>query len=166
MTRANPESQRLVIGAFLFLAAVACAVAPLPLALRSAGALLFSYLAFAASGMPFAYLSALVAPPLGLLSGDHEWLVMLPIILSANLLAMLGLEYAWRYPALLVSPLLQVVPQLFVMQASKRELFAVSLPWEQNAGNWVALHGLVAVAGVLVALYLDRKRSRLEPQEA
>lgn len=160
MTSGAPATQRFVIGAFLFLAAVACAVAPLPIAFRSAGILLFSYLAFAVGGSPAAHLTALLAPPLGLISGDSEWLVMLPIILASNLLAMIGLEFAWRYAALLVSPLLQAIPQVFVLNLSRQELFAVDLPWEPGTQMWIALHILTALAGVLVAVYLDRRRER------
>jgi hypothetical protein len=158
--RTPPAPQRLVIGAFLFLAAVAFAVAPLPLALRSGGILLFSYLSFAIGGAPAAHLSALLAPPAGLITGDQEWLVMLPIILATNLLAMIGLEFAWRYLALLVSPLLQAIPQVVVLTASKQELFAVDLPWEPRATVWILLHTLTSLAGVLVAVYLDRRRER------
>jgi hypothetical protein len=160
VTSAAPATQRLVIGVFLFLAAVACAVAPLPLAFRSSGILLFAYLAFSVGGAPAAHLIALLAPPLGLISGDSDWLVMLPIVLSSNLLAMIGLEFAWRYPALLVSPLLQSVPQLFVLTITKQELFRVELPWDPRPDVWVALHVLVALGGVLVVVYLDRRRQR------
>ncbi|MEX2534872.1 MAG: hypothetical protein WD273_04650 [Trueperaceae bacterium] len=160
MTRTAPATQRLVIGAFLFLAAVACAVAPLPLAFRSSGVLLFAYLAFSVGGPAAAHVTALLAPPVGLISGDGEWLVMLPIILASNLLAMIGLEFAWRYPALLVSPLLQAIPQLFVVNASTQELFAVDLPWGPRATVWIALHALTALAGVLVVVFLDRRRER------
>jgi hypothetical protein len=160
MTRGAPATQRFIIGAFLFLAAVVCAVAPLPLAFRSAGILFFSYLSFAIGGAPAAHLTALLAPPLGLISGDSGWLVMLPIILACNLLAMIGLEFAWRYAALLVSPLLLAIPQVFVLNLSQQELFAVDLPWEPRAQMWIALHILTALAGVLVAVYLDRRRER------
>jgi hypothetical protein len=160
VTSSAPATQRLAIGAFLFLAAVACAVAPLPLAFRSSGILLFAYLAFSVGGSPAAQLIALLAPPLGLISGDHDWLVMLPITLSSNLLAMIGLEYAWRYPALLVSPLLQTIPQLFVLLVSRQVLFEVELPWEPRPDIWIALHTLTALAGVLVVVYLDRRRER------
>ncbi len=159
MIRTAPAPLNLVIGTFLVLAAVVSAVAPLPPMFRSLGILLFSYLAFAMSGMPFAYLAALLAPPLGLISSDANWLVMLPIVLSSNLLAMLGLEFAWRYPAVVISPLLQIAPQLFVMQMSRRELFQVALPWEPNPSLWIGLHALVAVAGVLAAVMLDRRRA-------
>jgi len=152
--------QRLFIALFVFLAAVAVAVAPLPLMFRSVGVVLCAYLAFSTAGMPAAYLTALLAPPLGLIRGDEEWLVMLPILLSGNLLAMLGLEFAWRLPALLVSPLLLVAPALLTWQLSSRPLFEVSLPWAGQETSWIALHLLVAAAGVLVALFLDRRRSR------
>lgn len=164
MIRAAPAPQRYIIGTFLFLGAVACAVAPIPLALRSTGILLFSYLAFAVAGPPAGFAGALIAPAVGLVSGDYDWLVMLPIITSSNLLALIGLELTWRYLALLVSPLLQVIPQVFVLTLSKQELFEVTLPWEPNASGWIALHGLVAVAGVLLAIVLDRRRERQTKQ--
>ena len=160
MIRTVSAPQIIVIGVFLFLAAVVVAVAPLPLLLRSLGVLLFSYLAFAMGGMPFAYLTALLAPPLALIAGDPDWLVMLPMMLSGNLLAMLGLEYGWRRPALVVSPLLMSVPLIFVRIASRRDLFTVSLPWDSVAGLWITLHMLVAVAGILVAIVLDRRRAQ------
>lgn len=165
MIRTVPAPQRFVIGGFLFLAAVACAVAPLPLAFRSSGTLLFAYLAFSVGGAPAGHFTALLAPPVGLISGDPDWLVMLPIILATNLLAVIGLEYGWRYLALLLSPLLQAIPQLLVWNASDQPLFAVALPWEPNPPNWIALHTLIAIAGVLVAIYLDRRRER-EPAKA
>lgn len=160
MIRTAPMPQRLFVALFVFLAAVAFAVAPLPLMFRSVGIVLCAYLAFSAAGMPAAYLTALLAPPLGLIRGDQEWLVMLPILLSGNLLAMLGLEFAWRLPALIVSPLLLVAPALLTWQLSSRPLFEVALPWAGQESNWIALHLLVAAAGVLVALFLDRRRSR------
>lgn len=155
-----PASQRLIIGGFLFLAAVACAVAPLPLAFRSSGILLIAYLSYSVGGAPAAQLTALLAPAIGLINGDQGWLVMLPVVTASNLLAIIGLEYAWRYPALAVSPLLQSIPQLFVANASQQELFAVTLPWEPGVSTWIGLHALTALAGVLVAIYLDRRRER------
>lgn len=155
-----PGPQRIVIGVFLFLAAVACAVAPLPLAFRSAGVLFFACVAFSIGGSQLGYLTALLAPPAGLLTGDQQWLVMLPIVLASNMLAIMGLEFAWRYWALLVAPLLQAVPQLFVQRASQQELFAVSLPWEPAPSSWILLHVLTTLAGVLVAVYLERRRER------
>ena len=152
--------QRLFIALFIFLAAVVFAVAPLPLAFRSAGIVLCAYLAFATAGMPAAYLTALLAPALALIRGDQEWLIMLPIILSGNLLAMLGLEFSWRAAAIVVSPLLLIAPALLTWQLSSRPLFEVTLPWAGQETTWLALHALVAVAGILVAFYLDRRRSR------
>lgn len=158
--RLAPEPQRTIIGIFLVLAAVVAAVAPLPLSLRSALIVLLAYLAFANGGMPYAYLAALAAPALGLVAGDPGWLVMLPVVLSGNLLAMLGLEFSWRWPALLVSPALLVLPAAFVRIMAQRELFAVDLPWDDGSGAWVALHLLVAVFGVLIALLIDRRRGQ------
>jgi hypothetical protein len=158
--RVAPDPQRVIVGAFLVLAAVVCAVAPVPIVFRSVGIVLFSYLAFGMAGMPFAYLAALLAPPLGLLSGSVDWLVMLPIVMSGNLLGMLGLEYAWRYPALVLSPLLLVTPALFVQVTTRRELFAVELPWDDTRGAWITLHLLVALLGILTAFVLDRRRSQ------
>ena len=158
MIRTAPAPQSVIIGVFLVLLAAVAAVAPLPLALRSAGILLSAYLAFAMGGMPWAYVAALVAPPLGLLGGDESWLVMLPVVLSSNLLAMLGLEYAWRWPALVVSPALLIAPQLVTLALSQRALFRVELPWEPNAFAWLTLHALVAVAGILAAILLERRR--------
>jgi hypothetical protein len=157
--RAAAEPQRTIIGTFMVLAAVVAAVAPMPVSLRSAAVALFAYLAFAAGGMAFAYVAALLAPALGLLGGDAPWLVMLPIVLSGNLLAMLGLEFAWRWAALIVSPVLLVAPALFVQTMSRRELFRVELPWDDARGVWVGLHLLVGVFGVLVALLIDRQRA-------
>ena len=155
--RTLPAPQSYIIGLFLFLVAAALAVSPLPLLYRSAGILLIMYLAFSVAGMGFAYLTALLAPPVGLLSGDPNWLVMLPIVLTSALLGALGLEYAWRYPALVVSPLLVALPPFIAYTLSRQELFRVALPWEP-APTWIGLHALLALAGVLVAVYLDRRR--------
>lgn len=160
MIRTAPEPQRSIVGTFLVLAAVVAAVAPMAVSLRSATVVLFAYLGFAVGGMPFAYLAALVAPALGLVAGDGDWLVMLPIVLSGNLLAMLGLEFAWRWWALLVSPALLVVPALFVQTMARTELFRVALPWDDGRGAWVGLHLLVAVFGVLIAILMERRRMR------
>lgn len=151
--------QRLFIGLFVFLAAVVVAVAPLPPVFRSAGIALCAYMAFAGAGMPAAYLTALIAPPLGLVQGPGDWLVMLPIVLAGNLLAMLGLEYSWRLPAVVVSPLLLVAPSFVSWQLSRQDLFEVSLPWAVAERTWVLLHLLVGVAGVLLALLVDRRRT-------
>jgi hypothetical protein len=158
--RTAPQPQSTIIGVFLVLLAAVAAVAPIPLALRSAGIVLAAYLAFGVGGMPWAYLAALVAPPVGLIGGDEAWLVMLPVVLSGNLLAMLGLEYAWRWPALVVSPALLLAPQVVTLALSQRQLFRVELPWEPNALAWLLLHGLVAVAGILVAILLERRRAQ------
>lgn len=158
MIRTAPAPQSLVVGIFLVLAAAVFAVAPIPLVLRSVGIVASAYAAFAVGGMPWAYLAALVAPPMGMLSGDAEWLVMLPVVLSGNLLAMLGLEYAWRWPALALSPLLLVLPHLFTLLVSQRALFRVQLPWEPSGTAWILLHLLVAVAGILAAILLERRR--------
>lgn len=165
MIRTVAMPQRLFIGIFFFLAAVVCAVAPMPLLFRSLGIAFAAYLGFAAAGMPAAYLIALLAPPLGLISGDADWLVMLPVVLSGNLLAMIGLEYGWRFPAIALSPVLLVLPALVAWQLPNQELFEVTLPWGEQQGSWIALHLLVAVAGVLVAIYLDRRRAKAAEAE-
>jgi hypothetical protein len=155
-----PKPLNIVVGIFLFLLAAVCAAAPIPMVYRSLGIVLATYLAFSSSGTPFAYLTALVSPLIGLIARDEAWFVMLPIIMSSLLLAVLALEFAWRYPALILSPLLFILPQVITMQLSKDELFFVTLPWEP-ANSWVSLHFLVAFAGVLVAIYLDRRRERI-----
>ncbi len=159
MIRTAPMPQRLFAGLFFFLAAVVCAAAPMPIMFRSLGIALSAYLAFAAAGMPAAYLAALLAPPVGLIGGDPDWLVMLPVVVSGNLLAMLALEFGWRYAAVLLSPALLVAPAVVSWQLAKRPLFEVELPWGVGEGTWVALHFLVAVLGVLLALYVDRRRA-------
>ncbi|CAN5761154.1 hypothetical protein BH24DEI2_BH24DEI2_14560 [soil metagenome] len=157
--RTLPAPQSYIIGFFLFLVAAALAVSPLPLLYRSAGILFIMYLTFSVAGMGFVYLTALLAPPVGLLSGNADRLVMLPPVLASTLLGALGLEYAWRYPALVVSPLLAVLPPFIAYTLSRQTLFAVALPWEP-APTWLGLHALVALAGVLVAVYLDRRRAQ------
>ena len=162
MIRTVAMPQRLFIGLFFFLCAVVCAVAPMPILFRSLGIVLSAYLGFAMAGMPAAYLTALLAPPVGLVGGDPDWLVMLPVVLSGNLLGMIGLEYGWRLLAVPLSPILLVLPALVAWQLPLRmSLFEVTLPWEGQQGTWVALHLLVAAAGVLVSLYLHRRRVRL-----
>jgi hypothetical protein len=164
MIHTLPRPQNIIIGTFLFLLAAVSAAAPIPLLYRSLGIVLCTYLAFSAGGMPFAYLTALFAPPLGLINGDQNWLVMLPIVMSSLLLAVLALEYAWRYPALILSPLLFTIPQFIAMRLSRNELFAVTLPWEP-AQSWVGIHALTALGGVLIAIYLDRVRERSAPAD-
>jgi hypothetical protein len=160
--RTAPEPQRTIVGTFLVLLAVVAAVAPMAVSLRSAAIALVAYLAFAVGGMPFAYLAALVGPALGLVAGDVDWLVMLPIVLSGNLLAMLALEFAWRWWAVLLSPALLVVPAAFVQAMAQRELFRVELPWDDARGAWIGLHLLVGVFGVLVAILIERRRARAD----
>lgn len=160
MIRTAPPPQSLVVGVFLFLLAAVAAVAPLPPLLRSLGIVVASYLAFGMGGMPYAYVTALLTPPIGLLGGDAEWLVLLPVVMSSNLLAMLGLEYGWRWAALAVSPLLLAAPPLVTWTLSNRALFQVDLPWQPNGGIWVLLHLLVGLAGVLTAIMLERRRLR------
>ena len=159
MIRTAPAPQNLIIGGFFVLVAVVAAVAPVPLVFRSLGVLFSAYLAFAMGGMPFAYVTALLVPPVGLIRGDVDWLVMLPIVLSSNLLGMLGLEFAWRWAALVVSPLLVIAPLAFVSVMSERSLFEVELPWDPGSGQWVFLHGLIALGGVLVGVLMDRRRA-------
>ena len=161
MIRTLPTPQNFIIGSFLVLAAAAFAAAPLSLALRSVGILLITYLAFSVGGASFAYLSALIAPPVGLIGGDPTWLVMLPIIMSGTLLGVLGLEFAWRYPALLISPLLVALPHFIAWRMAQQSLFEIDLPWG-NPTNWLGLHLLSALAGVLICIYFDRRRERLE----
>lgn len=155
-----PKPLNIVVGIFLFLLAAVCAAAPIPMVYRSLGIVIATYLAFSSSGSPFAYLTALVSPLIGLIARDVDWFIMLPIIMSSLLLAVLALEFAWRYPALILSPLLFILPQVVAMQLSKDDLFFVTLPWEP-ASSWVNLHLLVAFAGVLIAIYLDRRRERI-----
>ena len=162
MIRTVAMPQRLFIGSFFFLAAVVCAVAPMPALFRSLGVVLSAYLGFAAAGMPAAYLTALLAPPMGLITGEAGSMAMLPIVLSGNLLAMIGLEYGWRYFAVILSPLLLVTPAVVAWQLSQRPLFEVSLPFSGGESTWVLLHLLVGVAGILIALYLDRRRALAE----
>lgn len=162
MIRTAPEPQRTIIGTFLVLAAVVAAVAPMAVSLRSAAIALIAYLAFSIGGMPFAYLAALLGPALGLVAGDVDWLVMLPVVLSGNVLAMLALEFAWRWWAVVLSPALLVVPAAFVQTMAQRELFRVELPWDDARGAWIGLHLLVGVFGVLVALLVERRRLRTD----
>lgn len=153
-----PKRAHPVVGLFFFLAAVAVAAAPLPELYRSLGVTLLAYLAFVLLRPSFAYLIVILAPPLGLVSGSSDWLVLQPLVISAGLLGVLGLEYAWRYPALVVSPLLHLAPYLVSWRMMQTELFAVALPLLPSAELWITLQGLVALAGTLFALYLDRRR--------
>lgn len=144
----------------MFLAAVLCAVLPLPPLVRSAAILLLSYVGFAFSGLGAALLTGLLAPAAGLLAGDADWLVMLPLILSSNLLALLGLDLGWRYAAIVISPLVQAAPQIAALVLSRKELFLVDLPWDDTAPSWVLLHLLISLFGVLLALFFERRGRR------
>ena len=151
---------RLVQGTFLVLAACVLAVAPLPLILKSAGIAFLSYMAFVAGGMPWAYLAALVAPPVGLLTGDPAWLVMLPIVMSGLLLGTLALEFAWSWPAVVASPAALIAPHVTTLVMARQDLFRLDLPWDPGGEAWIVVHLLVSVAGVLIALLVDRRSSR------
>lgn len=162
---AASPGQRPFVGVFLFLGAVFLAVAPVPLLFKDLGIILLAYLAFVLSRATFAYMVVILAPPLGLLlSGSPEWLVLQPIMISAGLLAILGLEYAWRYPALVVSPLLYIMPYFVSWQLSQIELLAVDLPFVPSPQVWITLHLLVAILGVLLALYIERRQARWREQ--
>lgn len=160
MIRTAAEPARTVIGTFLVLAAMAAALAPMAVSLRSVAVVMLAYFAFSVGGMAFAYLAALLAPAVGLLSGDPAWLIMLPVVLAGNLLAMIGLEFSWRSWALLVSPLLLITPALVVQLLSRQALFRIDLPWDDGNGAWVPLHLLVGLFGMLIALWVDRQRAR------
>lgn len=149
-------SHTLIVGTFLFLLAVVLAVAPLPLLVRSLGVVLCSYAAFTFAGLPFAFAAALLAPVAGLLTGGETWLILLPLMLVSGLLALLGLDYAWGVPALVVSPLLYVLPQLIVWALSQRSLFAVALPWSPSLPLWLGLHALAAAVGTAGAFWWGR----------
>lgn len=155
-TRGRARTPSFVVGFFLFLLAALLAVAPLPLLARSLGVVLTTYAAFAYAGLPFAFAAALLAPVAGLLTGGPDWLVMLPLLLVSGLLALLGLDYAWPRAAVVVSPLLYVLPQLIVWALSQRSLFAVALPWSPSAPVWLGLHALAALVGTAGALALRR----------
>jgi len=161
-TLKNP--QKSIISIFLFLAASAIAISPLNMEYRAAGILGMSYLAFSTGGLSFAYLTALLAPIIGLIGGDNQWLIMLPIILSSLFLAILGLEYSWRYASLIISPLLFISPQIVANFLSKKELFFVQLPWEP-AEKWIYLQLLTAIGSVLLIVYIDRLRERHEAKQ-
>ena len=157
-TPSSPKN--IFIGLFLCFFAAVMVVSPLPMLYRSMIVLFIAYLAASYGGMPFAYIVVIIIPPLGLLKQDDTWLIFLPMIISSGLLAMLGLEYSWRYAAILISPFLYVVPQLFVSKVSEHRLFAIEIPWEPSATRWLMLHAFVAGAGVLTMFFLDRKRQK------
>ncbi|MEZ4608443.1 MAG: hypothetical protein R2865_17050, partial [Deinococcales bacterium] len=118
------------------LAAVAT-VLPLSLFYRSLLILASSYLAFSFGGIAFAYLIALFMPLIGIIVDSNTWLILSPVILSANLLAMLGLDYGWRYGALLLSPLLYAIPVIFVSRIAQHRLFNLDLSWTPSLNLWL-----------------------------
>lgn len=160
--RTAPAPQNLIIGVLFLIAAGVFALAPVPMLYRSLGVLLCGTLVYSYSGAFFAQMIVLVAPCLGLLSGDPDWLVMLPIVLSSGILGMLALDFSWRYPAMLVAPVFYLVPTVFAWQISQRRLFEVTLPWEPSPEVWIGAHGLMLFAGALIAVFLDRRRGRAE----
>ncbi len=164
-TLKNP--QKIIVSIFLFLLAALISMSPLNLSLEYRAALIvaISYLSFSTGGLSFAYLTALIAPLFGLIGGDTDWLIMLPIFMSSLFLAILGLEYAWRYAALIISPLLFIAPQIIANMMSKINLFAIKLPWEP-AQNWIKLQLLAAIASVLLIVYIDRLRERQANKQA
>ncbi len=156
-----PSPQNIFIGLFLCFFAAVVVASPLPMLYRSVAILFIAYLAASYGGMPFAYIVIILIPPLGLLKQDDSWLIFLPMMVSSGLLAMLGLEYSWRYAAILISPFFYLIPQILIWQISEHRLFALTLPWQPNVTRWLTLHAFVAGAGVLTVLFLDRKRQRL-----
>ncbi|MDZ7703461.1 MAG: hypothetical protein U5L04_03135 [Trueperaceae bacterium] len=160
--RTAPAPQNIIIGVMFLIAAGVFALAPVPMIYRSLGVLVCGTLVYSYSGAFFAQMIVLVAPCLGLLSGDPDWLVMLPIILSSGILGMLALDFSWRYPAIVVAPVFYLVPTAFAWQLSQRRLFEVTLPWEPSPEVWVGAHGLTLFAGVLIAVFLDRRRGKAE----
>ncbi len=155
-----PPPKNIFMGLFLCFFAAVIIVSPLPILYRSMLTLFTAYLAASYGGMPFAYIVVVLVPPLGLLKQDDSWLIFLPMIISSGLLAMLGLEYSWRYAALLISPFLYILPQLFVWKVSEHRLFEIAIPWQPSATRWLIIHAFVAGAGVLTMLFLDRKRQK------
>lgn len=165
MIRTLPSPQNFIIGTFVLLAAVVCVLAPIPLLYRSLGLLFATYLAFSVAGTPLAYFIAIITPLAGLVGGDMNWLILLPIVLSSLLLAVVGLEYAWRYAALIVSPLLFLAPQYIAQEMAKLELFSIALPWEP-VNAWLAIHALASLAATLIVVLIDRLRERSETRKA
>jgi len=160
MIRTAPQPYNLFVGAGLILLSVAIALSPLATLYRSVAILFCAYLAFSNSGTPAAYIIVLFSPLFGLRVDTNTWLVLLPVMLSANLLAMLGLDYGWRYGAIVLSPVLAVLPAVIAWQGALHPLFSVDLPWQPDARTWIVMHAVVAFAGVVIGLALDFKRSR------
>lgn len=162
MIRTAPQPYNLFAGAGLVLLSIAIALSPVATLYRSVAILFCAYLAFSNSGTPAAYVIVLFSPLFGLRYETDTWLVLLPVMLSANLLAMLGLDYGWRYGAIVLSPLLAILPPLIAWQGSLHPLFDVTLPWQPDAGTWLVMHAVVALAGVAIGLALDYKRAQAE----
>jgi hypothetical protein len=160
MIRTAPQPYNLFLGAGLILLSVAIALSPLATLYRSVAILFCAYLAFSNSGTPAAYVIVLFSPLFGLRVETDIWLVLLPVMLSANLLAILGLDYGWRYGAIVLSPALAVLPAIIAWQGSLHPLFNVNLPWQPDAQTWIVMHAVVALAGVVIGLALDYKRAR------
>lgn len=162
MIRTAPQPYNLFVGAGLILLSVVVALLPIATLYRSVAILLCAYLAFSNSGTAAAYIIVLFSPLFGLRYETSQWLVLLPIMLSTNLLAILGLDYGWRYGAIILSPLLCALPQIVAWQGAQHPLMNVVLPWEPSATTWLTLHVLTAVAGVAMGLALDYKRRPLK----
>lgn len=160
MIRTAPQPYNLFVGAGLILLSVAIALSPLATLYRSVAILFCAYVAFSNSGTLAAYVIVLFSPLFGLRVETDIWLVLLPVMLSANLLAMLGLDYGWRYGAIVLSPVLAVLPPIIAWQGSLHPLFNVNLPWQPDAQTWIVMHAVVAFAGVVIGLALDYKRAR------
>lgn len=166
MIRTAPQPYNLFLGAGLVLLSIAIALSPLATLYRSVAILFCAYLAFSNSGTPAAYVIVLFSPLFGLRVETDTWLVLLPVMLSANVLAILGMDYGWRYEAgwrygvIVLSPLLAVLPAIIAWQGSLHPLFNVNLPWQPDAQTWIVMHAVVALAGVVIGLALDYKRAR------
>jgi len=161
MIRTAPQPYNVFVGAGLIVLSIAIALSPLATLYRSVALLFCAYLAFSNSGTPAAYVIVLFSPLFGLRVETDTWLVLLPVMLSTNLLAMLGLDYGWRYGAIVLSPLLAVLPSIIAWQGSLHPLFDVNLPWQPDARTWIVMHAVVAFAGVVIGLALDYKRARV-----
>ena len=156
-----PSPFHFISGIALFILAIVLvslpALALFPL-YKSIALLLSAYLAASLSGIAFAYLIVLLAPIIGLVTGgeDASWFIFLPMIVSSNLLHMFGLEYGWRFFAIVLSPVLGVVPQAALWYLAQRPIFALQLPWQPSAERWILSHFLTAFACTLLLLWLDR----------
>ncbi len=158
MIRTAPQPYNFFVGMGLILLSVVIALLPVTTLYRSVAILLCAYLAFSNSGTVAAYIIVLFSPLFGLRYETSQWLVLLPVMLSTNLLAILGLDYGWRYGAIILSPLLCALPQIVAWQGSQHPLMNVVLPWQPSAQTWLTMHVVTAVAGVAMGLALDYKR--------